>query len=126
MGSSGSGMFGTYLGGGIGSAKAGKDVGADGCPLKIEYMNLEDVALSTYFIENNDVPSCGENVEVSVELLNKRLVVVLSDTQEDIGNVPVGYNILNLCIAKGKRYSGSIVASGTSPIPYVVVNLYAY
>lgn len=125
MGSSGSGMFGTYLGGGTGSAKVGKDAGMDSCPLEIKHMNLEDVALSTYFVENGDVPSCGESVEVSIELLNKRLAVVLSDTQEDIGNVPVSYNILNFCIAKGKRYSGSIKASGISPIPYVVVTLYA-
>ena len=125
MGSSGSGMFGTYLGGGIGSTKVGKDAGTDVCPLLIEHMKLEDVAISTYFIDNGDVPSCGKDVEVSVELINKRLAVVLSDTQEDIGNVPVSYNILNFCIAKGKRYSGRIVASGISPIPYVVVTLYA-
>lgn len=125
MGSSGNGMFGTYRGGGAGSIVNGENDGGDGCPLEIQNIRLEDVAISEYFLNHNDVPSAGESVELAMKLINKRLAVVLSSTQEVIGNLPVTYNYLNLCIKKGKRYSGEIKSSGLSPIPFVVVNLYA-
>ena len=98
MGSSGNGMFGTYRGGGAGSIVRGGNNGGDECPLAIENILLEDVAISEYF---------------------------QSSTQEVIGNLPVSYNYLNLCIKKGKRYSGEIKSSGLSPVPFIVVNLYA-
>lgn len=125
MGSSGNGMFGTYRGGGAGSIANGGTKGGDGCPLEIENILLEDVAISEYFLNHNDVPSASEQVELSMQLVNKRLAVVLTSTQEVIGNLPVSYNYLNLCIKKGKRYSGEIKSSGLSPIPFIVVNLYA-
>ena len=118
MGSSGNGMFGTYRGGGAGSIVRGGNNGGDECP-------LEDVAISEYFQNHKDVPSTGQAVELSMQLVNKRLAVVLSSTQEVIGNLPVSYNYLNLCIKKGKRYSGEIKSSGLSPVPFIVVNLYA-
>ena len=125
MGSSGNGMFGTYRGGGAGSIANGGNNGGEGCPLEIENIRLEDVAISEYFLNHNDVPSVGEPVELAMQLVNKRLAVVLTSTQEVIGNLPVSYNYLNLCIKKGKRYSGEIKSSGLSPIPFIVVNLYA-
>ena len=121
MGSSGNGMFGMYSGGGAGSIANG----GDGCPIEIENIRLEDVAISEYFLNHNDVPSAGEPVELAMQLINKRLAVVLTSTQEVIGNLPVSYNYLNLCIKKGKRYSGAIKSSGLLPIPFIVVNLYA-
>lgn len=125
MGSSGNGMFGTYRGGGAGSIANGGNNGGDGCPLEIENIRLEDVTVSEYFMNHKDVPSVGESVELAMQLVNKRLAVVLASTQEVIGNLPVSYNYLNLCIKKGKRYSGEIKSSGLSPIPFIVVNLYA-
>ena len=125
MGSSGNGMFGTYRGGGAGSIVRGGNNGGDECPLAIENILLEDVAISEYFQNHKDVPSTGQAVELSMQLVNKRLAVVLSSTQEVIGNLPVSYNNLNLCIKKGKRYSGEIKSSGLSPVPFIVVNLYA-
>jgi hypothetical protein len=125
MGSSGNGMFGTYRGGGAGSIVNGGNVGGDGCPLEIENIRLEDVATSEYYLNHNDVPSVGDSVALAMRLVNKRLVVVLTSTQEIIGNIPVSYNYLNLCIKKGKKYSGIIKSSGLSPIPFIVVNLYA-
>ena len=116
MGSSGNGMFGTYRGGGAGSIVRGGNNGGDECPLAIENILLEDVAISEYFQNHKDVPSTGQAVELSMQLVNKRLAVVLSSTQEVIGN---------LCIKKGKRYSGEIKSSGLSPVPFIVVNLYA-
>ena len=125
MGSSGNGMFGTYRGGGAGSIVRGGNNGGDECPLAIENILLEDVAISEYFQNHKDVPSTGQAVELSMQLVNKRLAVVLSSTQEVIGNLPVSYNYLTLCIKKGKRYSGEIKKSGLSPVPFIVVNLYA-
>lgn len=125
MGSSGNGMFGTYRGDGAGSIANGGNNGGDGCPLEIENIRLEDVAISEYFMNNKGVPSVGEPVELAMQLINKRLAVVLTSTQQVIGNLPVSYNYLNLCIKKGKRYSGEIKSSGLSPIPFIVVNLYA-
>ena len=125
MGSSGNGMFGTYRGGGAGSIVRGGNNGGDECPLAIENILLEDVAISEYFQNHKDVPSTGQAVELSMQLVNKRLAVVLSSTQEVIGNLPVSYNYLNLCIKKEKRYSGEIKSSGLSPVPFIVVNLYA-
>lgn len=125
MGSSGNGMFGTYRGGGAGSITNGGNNGGEECPLEIENIRLEDVAISEYFLNHSDVPSVGEPVELAMQLVNKRLAVVLTSTQEVIGNLPVSYNYLNLCIKKGIRYSGEIKSSGLSPIPFIVVNLYA-
>lgn len=125
MGSCGSGMFGTYRGGGAGSIDNSGGVIKDECPLKIENIKLEDVAVSEYYQGYNDVPCVGEEVEVSTQLINKRLAVVLTSTQEVIGNLPVAYNFLNLCLKKGMHYAGEIKSSGVFPIPFIVVNLYA-
>ena len=124
MGSSGNGMFGTYRGGGAGSIVNGGNNGEDECPLVIENIRLEDVAISEYFQNHKDVPSTGQSVELAMQLVNKRLAVVLSSTQEVIGNLPVSYNYLNLCIKKRIKYLGEIKSSGLSPVPFIVVNLY--
>lgn len=121
MGSTGNGMFGMYSGGGAGSIANG----GDECPMEIENIRLEDVAISEYFLNHNDVPSANEPVELAMQLVNRRLVVALASSQEVIGNLPVSYSYLNLCIKKGKMYSGAIKSSGLSPIPFIVVNLYA-
>lgn len=125
MGSSGNGMFGTYRGGGAGSIVNGGNNGEYECPLVIENIRLEDVAISEYFQNHKDVPSTGQSVELAMQLVNKRLAVVLSSTQEVIGNLPVSYNYLNLCIKKRIKYLGEIKSSGLSPVPFIVVNLYA-
>ena len=125
MGSSGNGLFGTYRGGGAGSIVNGGNNGEDACPLVIENIRLEDVAISEYFQNHKDVPSTGQSVELAMQLVNKRLAVVLSSTQEVIGNLPVSYNYLNLCIKKRIKYLGEIKSSGLSPVPFIVVNLYA-
>jgi len=127
MGSTGSGMFGTYRGDGAGAISGGSiNGGGDNqCPLEIENINLEDVAISDYYLDHNNVPDTNLNVILNTKTVNGRLVIVLVGTNEIIGNLPVKYNYLNLCIKKGKKYSGHVISSGVSPIPYVVVNLYA-
>lgn len=125
MGSSGSGMFGTYRAGGIGSIAGGSSSEEVECPLVIENINLDDVAISEYFLNYKNVPDVNKTVELSTLIVNKRLVVILTDTGEVIGNLPVKYNYLNICMKKDKKYSGTVKSSGLVPIPYIVVNLYA-
>ncbi|GLC82097.1 hypothetical protein [Lacrimispora brassicae] len=135
MGSAGSGKFGNYRGSGAGSfygdGSGGDGSGGDGsggelkCPLSIENINLDDVGMCDYYQNYNKVPFVNEKIELSENLVNKRMVVVLSDTKKIIGNLPIHYNYLNLCLKKEMRYSGEIISSGLSPIPYIVVNLYA-
>ena len=69
MGSSGNGMFGTYRGGGAGSIVRGGNNGGDECPLAIENILLEDVAISEYFQNHKDVPSTGQAVELSSSIV---------------------------------------------------------
>ena len=124
MGSAGAGEFGTYKDNGAGALPDGKADDFE-CPLKIELISLEDVAISDYYINTNSVPSVGEPVELSPVLCNKRLVVISQSTQKVLGNLSVVYNYLLLCMSKGMSYSGSVVSSGMSPVPYVVVTLNA-
>lgn len=64
------------------------------------------------------------NIRLRSALYNGRLVV---ETFEGIivGNLPTKYNYLLTYIKLGNGYSGTVVSSGISPIPYAVVNLYA-
>lgn len=125
MGSTGSGMFGTYRGEGEGSLPKGANGSENQCPKLLEDINLEDVAISEFFNKYSKVPDVGSSIEVLDQLVNRRLVVILSNTNEVIGNIPVRYNYINLCTKKGIKYSGNIISSGLIPIPYIVVNLYA-
>lgn len=88
MGSSGNGMFGTYRGDGAGSIANGGNNFGEECPLEIENICLEDVAISEYFLNHSDVPSVAEPVGLAMQLVNKRLAVILARTQEVIGNLP--------------------------------------
>lgn len=125
MGSTGSGMFGTYRGEGEGALPTGPNGSDNQCPVLLENIKLEDVAISDFYNKNNNVPNVARDVKVFDKIINGRLVVITSDTKEVIGNVPVKYNYLNLCIKKGINYFGDIISSGLTPIPYIVVNLYA-
>jgi len=125
MGSSGTGMFGTYREEGGGAFSTNGENGGEMCPRSIDFIRLEDVAESEYYQSYNNVPPIGQTVNLSPRIINKRLAVVLSDTNETIGNLPVTYNQLNLCMKKGMTYSGTVRGSGIKPIPYVVVDLYA-
>ena len=125
MGSTGSGRFGTYRDMGAGSISNGKIAEEIQCPLVIENIRLEDVATSKYFMTRCVVPPIEESVQLSMHLVNKRLAVILVSTEEVIGNLPVNYNYLNICMKKGIQYSGSVKSSGISPIPYIVIDLYA-
>lgn len=138
MGSSGSGKFGTYrvgngqTTGGTGSGSGGAGGGGVGggtgeieCPSVIENVRLEDVATSAYYINHQSIPSRGDPVELNSTVYKGRLVVMATSTGEVLGNLPTQYNHLINCIKKGMQYAGKVVASGITPIPFVVVTLHA-
>ena len=124
MGSAGSGMFGTYKDNGAGALPSVKS-GNQECPLEIKYIPLEDVAISDYYVKHSSVPNVGEQIEVMSIPHKKRMVVALQNTQEILGNLPVTYNYLLVCISNGMTYSGNVVSSGVTPVPYIVVDLHA-
>lgn len=125
MGSAGSGSFGNYPGkssktpGGNGSGVGGGFGGEVEAPEIIENVKLEDVATSEYYIQHENVPGKGEKVSLRTNIVEGRLVVELTETHEIIGNLPTEYNYL-----RGLKYHGTIVSSGLTPIPYIVVNLH--
>ena len=131
MGSAGSGQFGTYhvgAGGtvlGKGQNGTGGGSGEFECPVRIEYIRLEDVADSEYYINNRSLPAPGEAVELNRSLYKGRLVVSATSTGEILGNLPTEYNYLINCLMSGMDYSGTVISSGTTPVPFVVVTLYA-
>lgn len=134
MGSAGSGKFGTYrIGNGEGTSGTGSGVGGTGgggtgeieCPKILENIPLEDVAVSEYYQNHNTLPGQGISVKLRTTIYRGRLVVETDDSGEILGNLPTQYNTLVNCIKKGMKYSGAIVASGITPVPFVVVTLNA-
>lgn len=137
MGSAGSGKFGTYRTGngkgasgsgtGVGGGAGGSGSGTDEieCPAIIENIRLEDVATSDYYVHHNLLPSSGDSVYLNNTIYKGRLVVKATSTDEILGNLPTQYNYLINCIKKGMQYRGAVIASGSSPVPFVVVTLHA-
>lgn len=137
MGSSGYGAFGNYRLGSNGGENGefnstngtGRLLGNGGneraCPPQIEFIKLEDVATSEYYIMHQSVPSPGDVVELADSIYNGRLVVILSSTREILGNLPTKFNYLIECIKNGVHYTGDVHSSGVIPVPYILVNLYA-
>lgn len=130
MGSSGSGQFGTYHVRGFGTApgegKNGFGSGAEenNCPLRVDLIHLEDVAVSEYYTNHGALPDFGEEVELNHDLYKRRLVVSVSSTGEILGNLPVKYNFLISCLMRGINYYGYVESSGNRPIPFAVVTLH--
>ena len=134
MGSSGYGSFGNYRvrtgnnsidGVGSETGSSSNQNGQSVQSVNTSHILLEDVAISEYFKNNDEVPAPGETVTLLSPIYNGRLAVKSDSTEEIIGNVPTKYNYLINAITKGITYVGSVVSSGTSPIPYVVVSLHA-
>jgi hypothetical protein len=130
MGSTGTGRFGNYrIGLASGDGKNSKEDSMSTkefiCPDNIEFIQIEDVAISEYFTKHNSLPAQHTSVRLKRALEFGRLVIETSESSETIGNLPTQYNYLLECIYRGKTYSGQVLASGVDPIPYVVVNLSA-
>lgn len=138
MGSTGSGSFGTYrvengkatdglgtrTGGGVGESADGGTDEIECLPI-IENIRIEDVATSEYYVQNQSLPPPGDYVNLHTAIYKGRLVVKATSTGQIIGNLPTLYNHLINCIKRGISYEGIVVASGESPVPFVVVTLNA-
>lgn len=137
MGSAGSGSFGTYRIGNrqpIDGTESGNRNLGDGtggrageveCPAIINNIRLEDVATSDYYNNHHSLPSIGDSVNLNDTIYKGRLVVKITSTDEVLGNLPTRHNYLINCIKKGWQYTGDVVASGTTPVPFIVVTLHA-
>jgi hypothetical protein len=141
MGSTGTGKFGNYpssrkqsnLNGQNSVSSDSTDISFDNnteeesilCMKPLLKVNLEDVAQNDYFIKYHNVPPIDHSVNISSQLKNGRIVVVSKENLVIIGNLPTEYNYISACLSSGYKYEGTVVSSGTSPFPYVVVDLYA-
>jgi len=129
MGSSGTGRFGDYSGGGtIGGISGGSNTGDEGgsCPKELLQIKLEDIEHLDFYHNHSNVPERGHSIQIRNSLYNGRVVVQSATTFEIIGNIPTKYNYIYFnCITNGINYSGEVISSDLTPIPFVVVNLYA-
>ena len=116
MGSSGTGTFGNYRPGN-GSGENEKQKCAD-----IIKINLEDIEFSEYFKNQNNVPESEQ--EVYPEFNNSRIVIKLKTSNEIIGNLPTKYNYILDCLNNNIMYLGKVITSGSTPIYFIVVDLY--
>lgn len=113
MGSTGSGQFGNY-----------NQSDKKRCDLDIDVSDLEDVALSPYYNQNNKLlPQSNTKVRVNPTPLNGRYVVEEISTGTVIGVLPTFYNYLATCFQNGYSYEGEVTSSIYLPIPSVGVHL---
>lgn len=126
MGSTGSGSFGTYQIKNNQTTNGDKNGGTTEieCPTVIAAIRLEDVATSDYYSGLKSLPSAGSAVSLFNKVYKGRLVVKDVTTGQILGNLPTQYNLLLNCIKKGINYSGNIIGSGSSPIPYIDITLH--
>jgi hypothetical protein len=128
MGSTGTGNFSDYSGGGSSGGKSGPkqqggSSGTSDCTKPIKGLQLEDVERSAYFRAHGAVPRKGVAVVVSTKLKDGRLSVETLASREIIGLLPTRLNYLTGCMAKGHRYEGTVTASTLSPLASVTVDL---
>jgi len=133
MGSTGSGSFGTYKVENGQTTDGEKTANGDmnggttevECPSNIAVIHLEDVAASDYYNSLKSLPSAGSTVSLYDKIYKGRLVVKDDSTGKFLGNLPTQYNLLINCFKKGVNYTGNVIVSGSSPIPYIDVTLHA-
>lgn len=128
MGSSGFGTFGNYditNKGSISPNGQNGGIGGGNFPDPLEYIRLEDVAISEYYMNYQSLPAQGESVELATRIIHGRLAVLDGGTGEVLGNLPTRYNYLLRNIQLGTLFTGIVVSSGEIPVPFVVVTLNA-
>ncbi|OMD77810.1 MULTISPECIES: hypothetical protein [Paenibacillus] len=113
MGSSGTGSFGDLKG----SSESQM------CLRSIKDDWLEEVARCDFFKTQGGVPSIMHPVHIHNSIVNGRIVVVSTSTDEIIGLLPSSYSYLLGCMKKGHQYIGTVVHSVNTPIPKVMVNI---
>jgi hypothetical protein len=113
MGSSGTGSFGDLKGSGESQL----------CLKNIKDEWLEEVARCDFYINQRAVPSIMHPVHIHSTVVNGRIVVVSTSTNEIIGLLPSRYSYLLGCMKKGHQYVGTVTYSVNTPIPKVMVNM---
>jgi hypothetical protein len=113
VGSSRTGSFGDYQPG---------VPSIDKCQTSV-HDEIEEVALSEFWVRTAAVPPAGAGVRLRPEPEDGRLVVESSDGDQAVGLFPTKYSYLALCMARGFRYEGAVTASSSRPIPMVRVSL---
>lgn len=112
MGSSGSGNFGNYSGGGDQSL----------CDKTIE-ADLEDVATSPFYSKNGSLPAVGVPVSLVKTPQNGRFVVQEDATRTVLGVLPTEFNYVKVCLSQGKHFSGEVIEVSAGAIPRIRVRL---
>ncbi len=110
MGTTGSGKFEDYETGAEDEDRCDKAFTAE----------LEEVATCAFFNSHEDLPLAEAPVRVQA---GQRLVVLSSETEEEIGYLPTEFNYLRGCINLGRIYEGAVRSSGKRPLPRVSVDI---
>lgn len=93
----------------------------DPCSLPVD-ANLEEVAISDYWVNRGTVPSAGAEALLLDTLVSGRLAVSCDGAV--VGYLPVRYNyIARECLPAGVAYSGEVSESEGGAIPSVRVVL---
>lgn len=117
MGSTGSGSLSDYPG----YEKARRGIVGDSdiidqCERAVSTY-LEDVAISSYFKQNGNVPSINTVVFIKHDFR----IVAVDENGVIIGNLPTKYNYLLGCLNDGFIYEGQVIISHDVPLPYVEI-----
>jgi hypothetical protein len=126
MGSSGTGNFSDYSGSGGGQQQGGGGkLPNDPCTGDLGSIRLEEVANSHYYQNANAVPAADESVSLLSAPVAGRLAVQSDVNGQIIGLLPTRFNYVLGCLERGFSYSGHVEGSNVSPLPDVVVRLFA-
>ena len=117
MGSTGSGNFTDYNGFTGSNPKQGGKSQEEKCG-KAFSADLEDVELSNYYLENNNLPET--NSEVIIHFNGMRIVASIDGLE--IGNLPTKFNYLLACFEKF-NYSGIISYTTITPLHTIKINV---
>lgn len=120
MGSTGSGNFTDYTGTTAEGNQTGGTSGQDKCDLAIS-CSLEDVAQSSFYSSNRNVPAVGSTVVISFK--SPRIVAIDTGTGQDCGALPTSFNYLLTCIENGYQYGGIVTNSVNSLNPLVAIDV---
>lgn len=118
MGSTGSGNFSDYNGFKGNNPKQGGKGNLNECG-KAFTTDLEDVEVSSYYLQNNDLPPVMTTIIIS---FNGTRIVACSKNGIEIGNLPTKFNYLLACLEEFS-YSGIVTNISTTPIINVTINV---
>lgn len=127
MGSTGSGRFSDYPGGGGGNSGAGGTGGSGGSGggggnedrcVRAFSVSLQDIEHSERYIRTSTLPPVGEQLYIE----HRKRVVAVDASGESVGSLPTTYNYLADCIADGYSYSGIVSASSGGANAALVVD----